>query len=313
MKLRKLGKKQAIIAISAGVVVLGGSGFAVAASRYPSHRAASVVVASSSTPSVGSTPSVSRTSATPTPTPTPTLTPTSTPVVAAPAAAAAPATTKQTTQAAQRQAATPAATATRPVSAGLASLVAQSPSAQRTDQILGVVASGSSATIHLFDKQSDGTWIDALTASGHVGSAGVGQASESSTATPRGSWPLIAAFGIAANPGALLPWRQVDQNSCYISDDTDPQYNTWQERSTCNSPNEHMITQSVPYQYGIIIGYNTARTPGAGSAFFVHVDDGMATNGCVSVPQPAMVALLQTIHSGALIVNVTSTAELADY
>lgn len=196
---------------------------------------------------------------------------------------------------------------------GLASVVAQSPSAQQTDQILGVIGSGSSASVHLFEKQPDGMWVDVVDTSGHVGAAGVGAASESSTATPRGSWPLTMAFGTGPNPGAGLPYRQADPQSCWISDVNDPQYNTWQERLSCPAPNEQLAAETVAYRYAIVIGYNTARVPGAGSAFFVHVDTGGPTAGCVSVPQEVMLTLMQRIHPGARIVNVTSPGELASY
>jgi L,D-peptidoglycan transpeptidase YkuD (ErfK/YbiS/YcfS/YnhG family) len=43
---------------------------------------------------------------------------------------------------------------------------------------------------------------------------------------------------------------------------------------------------NVPvYNYAAVIAYNLARTPGAGSAIFLHVGDGHATAGCVSLPQ----------------------------
>ena len=308
--MKKPTRRHVVVSVIA-VAVFAGGGLSVAAATHHSDVSSAPSTPAALTPTLTVTPS-----STPMPSPTPTPSVTLTPSVAESATDQDRAPTSQaTTPASQVQAprVTTTASTPKPVSTGLGGYVAQSPSAGETNQILGVVATGSYAQIHLFEKQSDGTWSDALDTSGRVGSAGVGTASESSTATPRGSWPLLSAFGIAANPGSLLPWRQVDQGSCYISDISDVQYNTWQERSTCNDPDEQMITESAPYQYGMVIGYNTARTPGAGSAFFVHVDDGAATSGCVSVPQPVMVQLLQTLHSGARIVNVTSAPELADY
>lgn len=300
------------------VLALAGGSWAIEAHTHPAGAIASSgpipTSTSASTANLSPSPTSSPSpTASPSPTPTPTLTPAEerTPEQAATETAAADATT--TVAAPAPTAAQPSTQAPKPQSFGLAAMVAQSPTAGDTDQILGVVGSGSSADVHLFEKQPDGTWQDVLDTSGHVGSQGVGAASESSTATPKGSWPLTMAFGIDPNPGSQLSYRQVDADSCYISDITDPQYNTWQERENCASPNERMIDESVAYRYGMVIGYNQARTPGAGSAFFVHVDDGEPTVGCVSVPQPVMVALLERIHSGARIVNVNSESELADY
>ena len=43
---------------------------------------------------------------------------------------------------------------------------------------------------------------------------------------------------------------------------------------------------NVPvYNYAAVIAYNLTRTPGAGSAIFLHVGDGQATAGCVSLPR----------------------------
>ena len=190
--------------------------------------------------------------------------------------------------------------------------MASSRAAQRTSQILVSVGSGSSAHVVLVAKQANGTWATITQGWGHVGSAGIGTASESSTATPAGVWPLVSAFGSAGNPGSALPYRAITPSSCYISDSNDPAYNTWQERPGCANPNERMADYPVQYAYGMVMGYNQARTPGAGSAFFVHVDNGAPTAGCVSVPAEMMVTLLRTIQPGALIANVTSTAALAN-
>jgi L,D-peptidoglycan transpeptidase YkuD (ErfK/YbiS/YcfS/YnhG family) len=152
----------------------------------------------------------------------------------------------------------------------------------------------------LVSEQSDGTWASTVEAWGHVGSGGVGSASEYSSATPAGVWPLTAAFGSAGNPGSALPYRAITSASCYISDVNDPQYNTWQERSSCPAPNEHMADYPTQYAYGLVMGYNQSGTPGAGSAFFVHVDNGAATAGCVSVPTWMMVSLLQSIRPGGI-------------
>lgn len=46
--------------------------------------------------------------------------------------------------------------------------------------------------------------------------------------------------------------------------------------------------------------------PGNGSAFFLHCSNGRPTAGCVSVPQSAMVQIMQTIQPGCLIVIDTA-------
>jgi L,D-peptidoglycan transpeptidase YkuD (ErfK/YbiS/YcfS/YnhG family) len=49
-----------------------------------------------------------------------------------------------------------------------------------------------------------------------------------------------------------------------------------------------------------VIAYNAGPTvPGRGSAIFLHVDTGHATNGCVSLPQPELVRVLRLLRPGA--------------
>ena len=51
-----------------------------------------------------------------------------------------------------------------------------------------------------------------------------------------------------------------------------------------------------------MIQYNAAPVvPGRGSAIFLHVDTGRATNGCVSLPRTGFGALLVKLRPGATI------------
>lgn len=47
------------------------------------------------------------------------------------------------------------------------------------------------------------------------------------------------------------------------------------------------------YDYGAVIGSNTARTPGLGNGIFRHVNLGIATAGCVTPPARALLAVLR--------------------
>ena len=47
-----------------------------------------------------------------------------------------------------------------------------------------------------------------------------------------------------------------------------------------------------------VIGYNTARTPGRGSAIFLHVGTGGATAGCVSLPRSELLKVLRWLRPG---------------
>lgn len=190
------------------------------------------------------------------------------------------------------------------------SFIAQSPTAQYTDQIIGVVASGSSAQVYLLEK-NNGVWQTVLQTSGFVGSQGVGQASEYASRTPKGSYSLGFAFGTGGNPGTNLTYRPITNNSYWISDVNSTYYNTWQEGDFGGNGNEHLAGYTDEYRYAITLNYNAGV--GNGSAFFLHCSNGSPTAGCISVPTDVMLTFMQRIHSGAHIINVNSLSELANY
>jgi L,D-peptidoglycan transpeptidase YkuD (ErfK/YbiS/YcfS/YnhG family) len=133
-------------------------------------------------------------------------------------------------------------------------------------------------------------------------------ASESSTATPIGSFTLTQAFGHEANPGTALPYRQTTPADWWISE-SGPLYNTLQHcAGTCpftqGGPNEHLSYALPYYRYAVVIDYNTRNAPGgvrqgAGSAFFLHVTVGQPTQGCVSIPEAALTALMRWLSPAA--------------
>ena len=47
------------------------------------------------------------------------------------------------------------------------------------------------------------------------------------------------------------------------------------------------------YDTGAVIAYNDARTPGLGSAIFLHVSSGRSTAGCVSLPYDELLDVLR--------------------
>jgi len=49
-----------------------------------------------------------------------------------------------------------------------------------------------------------------------------------------------------------------------------------------------------------VIGYNEARVAGAGSAIFLHVDQGHSTSGCVSLPTSALLSVMRWERSGVV-------------
>lgn len=157
------------------------------------------------------------------------------------------------------------------------------------------------ATLTAWEKSASGHWsvvvgpVDAW-----LGSDGIGRASEDSSHTPEGTWTLTQAFGRAPDPGTRLPYLKVDEQDWWDSAVDSPDYNTHVRSSTNpGGASENLFDAGAVYDHAVVIDYNTAQVPGAGSAFFLHVSGGEPTAGCVSIPEPALVSVLRWLDPAA--------------
>jgi L,D-peptidoglycan transpeptidase YkuD (ErfK/YbiS/YcfS/YnhG family) len=131
---------------------------------------------------------------------------------------------------------------------------------------------------------------------GYAGFAPPGQKHEGDGRTPSGSFGFDFFFGVLANPGVQFPFRPVTGPTIVWDDDpSSPLYNQWVDTTQSNAgaaPEPMDVTPA--YDYGAVIAYNMSPTvPGAGSAIFLHVSDGGATTGCVSLPTSELLAVLR--------------------
>ncbi|MGI8816502.1 MAG: L,D-transpeptidase family protein [Pseudonocardia sp.] len=139
----------------------------------------------------------------------------------------------------------------------------------------------------------------ARSASSAGGNRRGGSGQRHSRRTPAGSFSLDQAFGRTANPGTRLPYRLVGDQDWWVSDPSSPAYNSYQRcrPGSCpfdESAGENLGRSGPSYDHALVIGYNTTSpVPGAGSAFFLHVDAGVASAGCVEVPRAGVVELLR--------------------
>jgi L,D-peptidoglycan transpeptidase YkuD (ErfK/YbiS/YcfS/YnhG family) len=174
-------------------------------------------------------------------------------------------------------------------------------------QVVTVVASSSRATtakLTAWELGPDG-WAPVLgPVTARIGSAGVGQASESSTRTPAGVFSLSEGFGRQGDPGTALPYRAVDGQDWWVSDVASPLYNQHARCApgTCpfdESVSENLQAAGAVYDYAVVIDYNRGGTPGAGSAFFLHVTNGAPTAGCVAIDRGSLVSLMRWLDPGS--------------
>jgi L,D-peptidoglycan transpeptidase YkuD (ErfK/YbiS/YcfS/YnhG family) len=174
-------------------------------------------------------------------------------------------------------------------------------------QVVTVVAASSSATSAQLTAWELGAtgWTAVLgPVTARVGSAGVGRASETSTRTPAGMFGLTEAFGRAADPGTALPYQVVDGDDWWVSDPNSPRYNRYAECApgTCDfdeAAGEDLYATGPVYDHAVVIDYNRGGTPGAGSAFFLHVTNGAATAGCVAIDRGSLQTLLRWLDPAA--------------
>lgn len=173
-------------------------------------------------------------------------------------------------------------------------------------QVVVVRGSGTRATVRACSRQADGSYTTDLGPySGYVGRSGVTSASskqEGDGHTPGGVYALRGGFGAKGDPGLAQGWFVVDGNDYWVDDPASSLYNTHQRGPVDGrwGSAENLLT--VPaYNYAQVIGYNEARTPGKGSAIFLHVSTGGPTAGCVSIPTDALLAVLRWQEPGAVI------------
>jgi L,D-peptidoglycan transpeptidase YkuD (ErfK/YbiS/YcfS/YnhG family) len=156
------------------------------------------------------------------------------------------------------------------------------------------------ATVQAFAKSATGwrrvagpwsAWI------GRNGFAHPGKKREGDGTVPTGSYHFSFFFGVDPDPGVHYPWRHAGPTDFWDDDPSSPRYNTWVDtryHSAGRDP-EPMHTQPS-YDDVAVIAYNTARTPGRGSAIFLHVTHNSATSGCVALPRPDVLQLLRWLN-----------------
>lgn len=169
-------------------------------------------------------------------------------------------------------------------------------------QLIVVDSNGdSSAKVSFFEKNDD-NWSEAAelpSVNGYVGIEGVGQANEESSITPAGLFSISTAFGFNESVDTGIGYFQITEDTYWVDDPNSKYYNMHVEgykEGEWNSA-EHMIEYPLNYSYGFAFDYNTKPiVKGAGSAFFMHVND-HPTQGCVGVPEETMIETLRWLNS----------------
>jgi L,D-peptidoglycan transpeptidase YkuD (ErfK/YbiS/YcfS/YnhG family) len=132
---------------------------------------------------------------------------------------------------------------------------------------------------------------------GYDGIAAPGRKREGDGRTPSGTYGFSFFFGVDPSPGVAFPYRHAYSYDYWDDDPASPRYNEWVDAKTANPGRNPEMMQNIPaYDYAAVIAFNTARTPGLGSAIFLHVGTGTATAGCVSLPAAELLRVLRWLR-----------------
>ncbi len=166
----------------------------------------------------------------------------------------------------------------------------------KSEQLILVAADGSSCKLYTYEKGEDGIWQKVLGTRGHIGRNGITSGKkEGDGKTPAGIYDLGFAFGHDASPTNNYDYRSITSDSYWIDDPDSAHYNRWVEGTDDKdwSSAENLGKIKTEYALAVLIEYNYSDpTPGAGSAIFLHVDDG-TTAGCVAIPKSDLRSILQ--------------------
>ena len=175
-----------------------------------------------------------------------------------------------------------------------------------TTQVLTVTSqkrTSSHATFSAF-RFAGGTWRHTwgrwTARIGAGGFANPGQKIEGDVLTPQGTYGFQFMFGVDPNPGVHFQWRHAYRYDYWDDDPRSARYNLWTDiRHHPAGRNPEPLHNVPSYNYAAVIAYNLARVPGAGSAIFLHVGDGQATAGCVSLPQTDLLKVIRWLTPGS--------------
>lgn len=132
---------------------------------------------------------------------------------------------------------------------------------------------------------------------GYNGIAAPGQKREGDGRTPSGTYGFSFFFGVYPNPGVAFPFRHAYTYDYWDDDPRSQHYNMWVDaRFYATGRNPEPLHNIPAYDYAAVVAYNTARTPGLGSAIFLHVGTGTATAGCVSLPTSELLRILRWLR-----------------
>lgn len=170
-------------------------------------------------------------------------------------------------------------------------------------QVITVTAASRTATYRRFvpprsrapsELKSSAPWTARV---GYNGIAAPSRKREGDGRTPSGTYGFGFFFDVDPNPGVAHPYRHAYSVDYWDDDPKSSCYNEWADTAAASPGRYPEPMRNVPaYDYTAVIAYNTARTPGLGSAILLQVGTGAATAGCVSLPANELLEVLRWLR-----------------
>jgi L,D-peptidoglycan transpeptidase YkuD (ErfK/YbiS/YcfS/YnhG family) len=197
--------------------------------------------------------------------------------------------------------------------------------AQQVVVVTGNSRTSTYGTLRTYVKNANGTWSAKFAAmparNGYGGWEWAGKRVQNTGTTPMGTFRITSAFGLKANPGALLPYVQADGDDYWVGDNKDPKtYNLFQPWASSTrtwriGESEKLSAYPTQYEYVAVVDFNrpvgssvtwdsahsqrvTSKPVSTvrGSAIFLHINGAGSTAGCVSVGRANMLTVLKWLN-----------------
>lgn len=187
---------------------------------------------------------------------------------------------------------------------------AQDESTTQLFVVAGLGMDKTTATVSMHERDESGNWKQILSTPGFVGKNGLcfdADHIEGCGQTPIGVYRFNKAFGIAPDPGCVMPYIQVTDD-IWWSSDTTCRYNEMVDIRDYPELNrdvsEHIVDNEYQYQYCLNISFNENGTPDRGSAIFLHCFGPLKpyTGGCVSLPENIMKQVMQRVRPDCVVI-----------
>jgi L,D-peptidoglycan transpeptidase YkuD (ErfK/YbiS/YcfS/YnhG family) len=179
-----------------------------------------------------------------------------------------------------------------------------------SQQLVTVVAPSARTTyavVRLWERRGGGCWMQVAGPwAARVGRNGLSaRHREGDGTTPTGTFGFgRVVYGLESAPAIRYAYHRLVCGDWWDEDPASPTYNTFRHVACRIRPpfaggSEALWRATVAYRRFAVVDYNRAAVPGRGSAIFVHVDTGRATNGCVSLPAARLDTLLRWLRPAA--------------